>query len=75
MWGGETQAGPEKQSPRDRSKGRMRHATKYHFSEDCGRQNYLNGRLSAFGLGREASRLLLLCEEKRIDFARWEPSR
>jgi hypothetical protein len=53
----------------------MRHVTKYPPSEDYGRQNNLNGRLSPFGLGREVSRLLLLCEEKRIDFARWEPFR
>ena len=37
MWGGETQAGPEEESPRDQSKGRMRHETKYPLLEDCGK--------------------------------------
>ena len=35
MWGDETQAGPEEKSPRDQSKGRMRHETKYPLLEDC----------------------------------------
>lgn len=29
MWGTRRRLGPEEQSPRDRSKGRMRHVTKY----------------------------------------------
>jgi hypothetical protein len=37
MWGDETQVGPEEQSPRDQSKGRMRHETKYPLLEDCGK--------------------------------------
>ena len=52
MWGDETQAGPEEQSPRDRSKGRMRHVTNILFWKTAARQNNLNGRLSLFGLGR-----------------------
>jgi hypothetical protein len=37
MWGDETQAGLEEQSPRDQSKGRMRHESKYPLLEDCGK--------------------------------------
>ena len=54
--GDETQAGPEEQRPRDRSKGRMRQVTKYPLWKIAAIQNNLNGRLSPFGLGR-ASRV------------------
>ena len=37
MWGMRRRLGPEEQSPRDRSKVRMRHVTKYPLLEDCGK--------------------------------------
>jgi hypothetical protein len=78
MWGDETQTGPE-QSPRDRSKGRMRHVTKYPLLEDCGKTKQPEWSFVTFWswpcVPGEASRLVLPCEEKRSDFARWEPFR
>lgn len=67
MWGDETQAGPEEQSPRDQSKGRMRHETKYPLLEDCGKTKQREwSSVTSWSwpcvLG-EASRLLLHCEE------------
>ena len=77
--GDETQAGPEEQSPRDRSKGRMRHVTKYSLLEDCGKTRQPEWSSVTFWsrpcVPGEASRLPLLCEEKRTDLARWEPFR
>ena len=79
MWGMRRRLGPEEQSPRDRSKGRMRHVTKYSLLEDCGKTKQSELSSVTFWswpcIAGEASRLLLLCEEKRIDFARWEPFR
>jgi len=78
MWGMRRRPGPEEQSPRDR-KGRMRHVTKYPLLEDCGKTKQSEWSSVTFRpwpcIPGEASRLLLLCEEKRIDFARWEPFR
>jgi len=78
MWGMRRRPGPEEQSPRDR-KGRMRHVTKYPLLEDCGNTKQSEWSFVTFWpwpcIPGEASRLLLLCEEKRIDFARWEPFR
>jgi|SRR3954470_13411219 hypothetical protein len=78
MWGMRRRLGPEEQSPRDRSKGRMCVTSQnILFWKTAARQNNLNGRLSPSWacIPGEASRLLLLCEEKRIDFARWQPFR
>jgi hypothetical protein len=79
MWGMRRSLGPEEQSPHSRSKGRMRHVTKYPFLEDCGNTKQSEWSSVTFWswpcIPGEASRLLLLCEEKRIDFARWEPFR
>src|SRR5215470_19961907 len=67
MWGDETQAGPEEQGPRDRSKGRMRHVTKYPLLEDCVKTKQSEWSSVTFWswpcVPGEASRLLLLCEE------------
>ncbi len=67
MWGDETQAGPEEQSPRDQSKGRMRRETKYPLLEDCGKTKQREWSSVTFWswpcVPGEASRLLLLCEE------------
>jgi hypothetical protein len=71
--------GPEEQSPGDQSKGRMRHLTKYPLLEGCGKTKQSGWSSVTFWswpcIPDEASRLLLLYEEKRIDFARSERHR
>src|SRR4051812_26725725 len=53
MWGMRRRLGPEEQSPRDRSKGRMCVTSQnILFWKTAARRNNLNGRLSLFGLGR-----------------------
>ena len=70
--GDETQAGPEEQSPRDRSEGRLCHVTEYPLLEDCGKTKQSEwSSVHLLVLTRvpvEASRLLLICEEKADRF-------
>ena len=40
MWGMRRRLGSEEQIPRDRSKGRMRHITRYPLLEDCGKTKW-----------------------------------
>ena len=70
--GDETQAGPEEQSPRDRSEGRLCHVTEYPFLEDCGKTKQSEWSSVTFWswpcVPVEASRLLLICEENTDRF-------
>jgi hypothetical protein len=77
MGGMRRRLGPEEQSPREQGS----HASRNEISslEDCGKTKQSEWSSVTFWswpcIPGEASRLLLLCEEKRIDFARWEPFR